>query len=507
MSNALIEQLALLPEYLSRHLLLSVTAIIAGVLLSVPLTVLALRQRSLQGPLLAIASAIQTIPGLALLALMVPLLRRIGFVPAVIALILYSVLPVLRNAVTGIEEVDANLLEAGRGLGMTENQLLMRVQLPLAMPVIVAGIRTAAVWVVGMATLSTPVGATSLGNYIFSGLQTQNYTAVLVGCAAAAALALLLDRLIRGMEVAIAWRNRRGIFATLAATLAIISAGLAPVFYSGASAPAGAAVMIGTKTFTEQYILGEFVENELEAAGIRTRRLESLGSTVGFDALIAGRIDVYVDYTGTIWANYMQRTDNPGRESMMDGVRDWLAEEHDVEIAARLGFENAYAIAVRRDFAEARGLQTVSDLVPIAPELRFASDYEFFGRPEWASLAAQYGLEFRELISMDSSLMYAAVRTEEVEVITAFSTDGRIAAFDLQLLDDTLGALPPYDAVLMVSPGLRERNPAAWNVLTGLDNAISLGTMRSANQLVDLDNGTIGDGARLLAERAARSTP
>ena len=138
MSEVLVQQLALLPDYLSRHLLLSVTAIVAGVLISIPLSVIALRNKKLQGPLLATASAIQTIPGLALLALMVPLLRQIGFVPAVIALILYSVLPVLRNAVTGIEEVDANLIEAGRGLGMTDNQLLTRVQLPLAMPVIVA---------------------------------------------------------------------------------------------------------------------------------------------------------------------------------------------------------------------------------------------------------------------------------------------------------------------------------------------------------------------------------
>ena len=311
-SEVLSQQLALLPDYLSRHLLLSVTAIVAGVLLSIPLSVIALRQRQLQGPLLAIASAIQTIPGLALLALMVPLLRQIGFLPAVIALILYSVLPVLRNAVTGIEEVDTNLIEAGRGLGMTDNQLLMRVQLPLAMPVIVAGIRTAAVWVVGMATLSTPVGATSLGNYIFSGLQTQNYTAVLVGCIAAAALALILDRLIRSMEIAISRRNRRGIALTALVTLVILFAGLAPIVYSGSNAQAGPAIVVGTKTFTEQYILGDFIENELAAAGLRTRRLESLGSTVGFDALKAGRIDVYVDYTGTIWANYMQQSDNPG---------------------------------------------------------------------------------------------------------------------------------------------------------------------------------------------------
>ena len=348
MSTALAQQLELLPNYLSRHLLLSVTAIVAGILLSIPLAVVALRNNRLQGPLLALASAIQTIPGLALLALMVPLLRQIGFVPAVVALILYSVLPILRNAVTGIAEIDPNLTEAGRGLGMTDNQLLMRVQLPLAMPVIVAGIRTAAVWVVGMATLSTPVGATSLGNYIFSGLQTQNYTAVLVGCVAAAMLALALDRLIRAMEVAVAERSQRKIAAIAVVIFGILAAGLAPVVYSESQRQDTPAIVIGTKTFTEQYILGDVIANSLEDAGYATRKLDSLGSAVGFNALTAGRIDAWVDYTGTIWANYMNRTENPGREMMMSNVREWLAAEHNIEVAARLGFENAYAIAVRQ---------------------------------------------------------------------------------------------------------------------------------------------------------------
>jgi len=178
------------------------------------------------------ASAIQTIPGLALLALMVPLLGKIGFLPAVIALVLYSVLPVLRNTVVGIQDVDRNLIEAGVGLGMTSNQLLFKVQLQLALPVNIAGIRTATVWVVGLATLSTPVGATSLGNYIFSGLQTQNYTAVMVGCIGAAELAIILNALIRLIEMAIVRHDRRMIGGAAIATTALLIAGLWPVLFT-----------------------------------------------------------------------------------------------------------------------------------------------------------------------------------------------------------------------------------------------------------------------------------
>ncbi len=501
MNEEIARQLALLPDYLGQHLLLSITALAAGIALSVPLTFLAIRHRSLQGPLLAVASAIQTIPGLALLALMVPLLRQIGFLPALIALVLYSVLPVLRNAVTGIEDVAGDLIEAGRGLGMTENELLLRIRLPLALPVIVAGVRTSAVWVVGMATLSTPVGATSLGNYIFSGLQTQNYVAVSVGCVAAAALALTLDRLIRLLETALVRGKRSAVNGTLALTFALLAVGLAPALTANRGAPAA---VIGTKTFTEQYILGALIADELLEAGFPTRTLESLGSTVAFDALAAGRIDAYVDYTGTIWANYMGRESNPGREAIMTGVRQWLADEHGIEIAARLGFENAYALAVTEETANRHGLRTIEDLTTIAPQLVFGSDYEFFGRPEWAELAAQYSLEFADLVSMDSTLMYAAVDSGEVDVITAFSTDGRIGAFGLRLLEDPRGALPPYDAVLLASPGLRGREPEVIRILERLDGTIDVGAMRAANRLVDLDGGSVGAGARLLAERLAR---
>ena len=499
MSDALAEQLALLPEYLGRHLLLSLTALAAGITISALLTYVAIRRSGTQAPMLAIAGALQTIPGLALLALMVPLLSRIGFVPAVVALTLYSVLPVLRNAVTGIQNVDASLIEAGRGLGMTDNQLLVRLQLPLALPVIVAGVRTAAVWVVGMATLSTPVGATSLGNYIFSGLQTQNYTAVVLGCAAAATLALALDRLIRALETGLLRRDTKAVVTMATMTGVLLFAGLAPLVFSDADTRGRASIVIGAKTFTEQYILAELIANELQSAGLSARTLPGLGSTVAFDALAAGRIDAYVDYTGTIWANYMGRTDNPGRAAMLDGVTRWLREEHGIEVAASPGFENAYAIAVSATTAQARNLRSIADLSTIAPDLRFGSDYEFLGRPEWRALADSYQLEFADLVSMDSTLMYAAVASGEVDVITAFSTDGRIAAFDLQLLDDPRDALPAYDAVLLTRAGLREDQPAAFTTLSALHERIDIDAMRTANRAVDLDGSSITEAARMLA--------
>ena len=268
------EQLALLPGYLTGHLQLTMLALLVSTLLSVPLGVLATRVRWLEQPALAIAGLIQTIPSLALLAVMVPILaalslQSIGFLPAIVGLTLYGVLPVLRNTVTGIRSVDLALIEAARGVGMTDMQQLRHVELPLAMPVIVAGIRTATVWIVGIATLSTPVGATSLGNYIFSGLQTRNFTAVLVGSVAAAMLALLLDGLVHSLERGIQTRRRPRVALALGVFIVLYgytAATLASQWIGRRQRP----VVVGAKTFTEQYItsalLAQLVERETGSA-------------------------------------------------------------------------------------------------------------------------------------------------------------------------------------------------------------------------------------------------
>src|SRR5579862_2236784 len=211
-----------LPEYLGWHVVLSVTAVLLGISLSVPIAIASLRSPLLRGTALGLASVIQTIPGLALLALFYPLLLALsgftraafgfgfgalGFLPALAALTLYSMLPILRNTIAGIQSVDPAAKRAARGIGMSDGQLLRLVELPLALPIIIAGIRTAATWVVGTATLSTPVGQTSLGNYIFAGLQTENWVFVLFGCIAAAALAFVIDRLIALAEKGVAKRS------------------------------------------------------------------------------------------------------------------------------------------------------------------------------------------------------------------------------------------------------------------------------------------------------------
>ena len=493
--GAVAAALSHLPDYLGWHVLLSLSAIVTGVTISLPLAVLCARSRILRGTALGVAGVIQTIPSLALLALFYPLLlalsaftratfgvgfRALGFLPALAALTLYSMLPVLRNTIAGLDGVDPAIRKAALGVGMTKRQMLFLVELPLAAPVILAGIRIAAVWVIGTATLSTPVGQTSLGNYIFTGLQTENWVFVLFGCAAAAMLALIVDRLLALAETGLAGRSRTRIAAAAIGLILVFGAGLLPLAAGAQSRP----VVVGTKNFEEQYILGALIEDRLRARGYSTVRRDGLGSTVIFDALAAGEVDVYVDYSGTIWADDMKRADRPGRQAVLAQMTDWLRRTRGIRCIGTLGFENAYAFAMRPDRAAALGIHSLADLASSAPGLRIGGDYEIFNRPEWRAVEQTYALRFGTERQYQSNFLYRAVASGDVDVISAFSTDGRIAQYGLKILPDPRGALPPYDAVLLVSPA-RAGDANFIAALKPLIGAIDLARMQRANLMAD----------------------
>ncbi|CAN5176011.1 glycine betaine ABC transporter substrate-binding protein [soil metagenome] len=499
--------LDLLPDYLGQHVLLSAAALALGVTLSLPLAVLAARHPRVRWPVLAVTSLIQTIPGLALLALFYPLLLALGsvtkldipalgFLPSVLALTLYSMLPILRNGVAGLTGVDASLLEAADGVGMTKSQKLWRVEAPLAAPIVMAGIRTAAVLTIGAATLSTPVGQTSLGNYIFSGLQTENWVFVLVGCAAAAALALIVDQLLGLIQVGAAKRDRRRIFGGLAVLL--VGVGFAATPLIGVERPT---YVIGAKNFSEQYILASLIGERLQRDGAVVQHKDGLGSAVAFRALTSGDVDVYVDYSGTLWTNVMNRQDTPSRQDMLTEITRWMYARYGVVVLGSLGFENAYALTMKSDTAKAMGITSIADLASHARDLRLAADLEFLSRPEWKAIKGAYGLSFKTEKSYNPTFMYRAIEGGEADVISAFSSDGRIAADNLIVLTDPKQAIPSYDAVVLITPkrGKDMRLRAALQPLVG---AIPVDVMRRANLSVDRDQDkkSPADAARQLAQ-------
>jgi len=503
-----------LPDYLGSHVLVSLTALAIGLGISLPVAVASRHRPFLRGTLLAAASIVQTIPGLALLALFYPLLLALaglserifgkgfpalGFLPSVLALALYSMLPVLRNTVTGLNGVDARLSEAARVVGVRPWRLLKDIELPLALPVIMAGIRTSAVWVIGTATLATPIGQTSLGNYIFTGLQTQNWVFVIFGCIAAALLALAVDQLLALMQLGVTRRSSIRTALGAAGLVALVLLALLP----GLARPQ-AQYSIGAKTFTEQYVLAALIGQRLEAAGLTAARRPGLGSNVLFDALAANEVDIAVDYSGTLWVNRVQRTNIPPREQLLTELSQWLTTTHGIRMLGSLGFENAYALAMPRKKAEALKIRSISDLAAHAGELSIAGDYEIFARPEWTALQTAYGLKFRAQRQMQPEFMYKAVAAGEVDVIAAYISDGQISTYDLAVLNDDKHAIPPYDAILLIAPR-RAQDEKLIAALKPLLGAIDVATMRSANARAANGGTTPDTVARWLAEQITKN--
>ena len=508
--TAFVDALGRVPPLLAAHVLLSAVALALGIAISVPLAVVSARRPGVARVALGAGSLIQTIPGLALLALFYPLLLwlsglvgggipALGFLPALIALTLYAVLPILRNGVAGLRGIDPAVRQAADAVGMTPMQRLRLVEAPLAAPVLIAGIRTAAVWTIGAATLSTTVGQPGLGDLIFAGLQTQNWALVLAGCVAAAGLALAADALIGAIEHGLATRRR---WLSLGATIVLLlgtAIATAPLW---AVHDARRTVVVGAKNFSEQYILARLIGDRLTRAGYDVRYRDGLGSAVIFAALASGDVDVYVDYAGTIWTNAMKRADVPDHAAMVAAIRRWASEERGVGLVGALGFENAYAFAMKADVARGRGIASLSDLVGQSPGLTLGSDLEFLERPEWAAVRRAYPLRFRATRPYSPTFMYKALASGEADVISAFSSDGRIAADRLTVLTDPRRAIPGYDAILLVAPQ-RAHDARFLAALKPLAGRIPVTAMREANYRLDRDvaKQSPEDAARWLSAR------
>lgn len=480
---------------LAAHVILSAAAIALGIGAALPLAVWASRSPFVARMALGFASLVQTIPALALLALFFPILLSLrvifgedlptlGFLPALLALGLYALLPILRNAITAQANLDPGVIEAAHGVGMTPWQRLQLVEAPLAAPFIMAGIRTAAVWTIGAATLATTIGQPSLGDPIFAGLQTQNWTLVLAGCVASAALALVTDALLGLMETGLKTRRK-----WLAASgLIAVLAGIAGAMLSQWGKDSEDRILIAAKQFSEQYILARLIGGQLEKAGFAVEYRDGLGSAVAHKALTTNAVNIAIDYTGTLWTNQLKRQDNPGREAMYSEIERWEAQTSGTRVLGRLGFENAYAFAMREDRAAELGLKTLAELARSAPQLTVGGDPEFFERPEWIAVRDAYGLRFRAQRNFAPTFMYNALSSGEADVISAYTSDGRIAADRLTVLADPKGAFPSYDALILISPDQAD-NARLIAALEPLIGAIDVDRMRAANFAVDRAEG------------------
>jgi len=472
---------------LIQHVLLVGASTLAAIAIGVPFGVLAARRPRLGAPVVWIANVVQTIPSLAMFGFLlpVPFIGGLGARVAIVVLILYALLPVIRTTIAGIRGVDRSLVEAGTALGMTPGQLLRQVELPLAIPSIVAGIRVAAVIGVGTATIAAAVGAGGLGEYIFRGLSMVDPTVILAGAVPAAALALAVDGGLLLAERALRAPSRgRGRAVAVLLSVAIVTAA---VVFALRPAAARGAVRVGSKNFTEQIILGELVAQQLERAGLTVERRLNLGGTFICDrALRSGDVDVYVEYTGTADTAVFKEPVETDRQRVLERVRRRYAEGG-LTLLPPLGFENTFAILVRGDDARRLHLRTIEDAAAVSPSWKAGFGYEFLQRADgYPGLSQKYGLRFAAPpTAMDLSLIYRAAAQRQVDLIAGDATSGLIAAYDLFMLDDNRHYFPPYDAVPVARSSALLGHPAMRQALEALAGRISIDDMRRMNQAVD----------------------
>ncbi len=496
----------------AEHLELVAVAVGVAVAIGVPLGLWLTRHRRWQRSVLGFVGVLQTVPSLALFGLLIPLpfVGGIGARTAIIALVLYALLPVVRNTVVGIEGVDANVRAAAIAMGMTDWQLLWQVELPLASGVLLAGVRVATVINVGVATIAAAIGAGGLGTYIFRGLRMNDNVFVLAGALPAALLALAADWLLGLLEAHLAVgarsadsrqraqrqrRRRRIVWAT--------TLGLAVVLVGGGFAYARwhrtrADVVVGAKDFTEQLILGELMAQMCEARGLRIERRFELGGNLCHDALVAGEIDAYPEYSGTSLTAILKRPLDTDPRRVYQQITNDYAERFDVEVGPPLGFENTFAILVRGADARALNLRTVSDARAVVQKWRAGFGQDFLSRPDgYDGFVRAYELHFdaapRE---MDLSLTYRALAARQVDIIAGNSTDGLIATLDLFQLTDDRRYFPPYEAIFLARRDALERAPAMRDVLQRLGGAISTEEMRTLNYEVDGEKRAVADVVR-----------
>jgi osmoprotectant transport system permease protein len=498
------ELLTLLRQHLSLVLISTFIAVTIGI----PTGVLLTRKESLRGPVLGIANVMQTIPSLALFGFLIPLpfIGGIGARTAIVALVLYSLLPIIRNTVTGILGVDPSVREAAVAMGMTNRQILWQVELPLAMSVIVTGVRVALVISIGVATIAAAVGAGGLGVYIFRGLRQYDNNLLLAGAVPAALMALAADFGLGLLEKRLSVGGKRGAGSRRWQPVALILIGLiaaAGAFaiwqsYRVSPAPSAGRVVIGSKDFTESIILAEIMAQLLEGKGITVERKFELGGNLPHDAILAGTIDLYPEYTGTAYTAILKHQPITDPRAVYDRVKKEYEEKFDLSLSEPLGFENTFAILVRGADARRLQLQKVSDVSPLAQSLRAGFGQDFMSRADgYPGFSKAYGLRFKEQPrEMDLSLTYIALSSGQVDLIAGNSTEGRIAALDLVQLEDDRRYFPPYEAVYVVREDSLSNVPSLGELLAKLAGSITTEEMRQMNYEVDANKRGIPEVVR-----------
>lgn len=481
------------------HIELTAIALIIAIIIGVPIGILISYKKKLNKPILGVTSVTQAIPSMALLGFMIPFLG-IGTAPAIVVVVLYSLLPIIKNTYTGITNISPATIEAATGIGLTRAQILTKIQIPQALPIIMAGVRISSVSAVGLMTMAAFIGGGGLGYLIFSGIRTVNNYQILAGAIPACILALLVDYFFGAIEKLVTplslqsdknhqenikKSQRKNKIIVIGTIILIAFLFLHEIDFSKKS---GDVIRVGSKDFTEQEILCYMTSHAIENnTDINVEEECNLGGAqVVFSALTNNNIDLYIDYAGTDYTDILKHKPISDVDKVYKTIKEEMKEKYNVEVLNQMAFNNTYALAVTKETAEKYNLKTISDLTRVANDFIIAPTLEFINREDGLpGLEKEYGLNFKDTIGIDGSPRYTALQNNNAQVIDAFTTDGLLKKFNLTVLEDDKSFFPPYYAIPLVRSDTLKEYPEIEKILNALGPYLTDEVMQDLNYQVD----------------------
>ncbi|MFC0180128.1 ABC transporter permease/substrate-binding protein [Thorsellia kenyensis] len=477
----------LLFELTLQHLWISNIAILLAIFIGISIGIFLSIFTPLKGPILVLVKMLYTIPSIAMFGFLLPFFD-VGNQTAIIALVIYALLPMIMNTVTGIENIPKHITDCAKAMGSSRRQILFKIELPLALPVILSGIRTMVVMTIALTGIATFIGAGGLGVMIYRGITTNQIYLTLLGSIAVALLAFAVDGFLRLLEWQLTKRRSllpKKLFISLSLMFVIIITGLISLTQMRASSD----VNIATKPMTEQYILGHILKLLIEDnTSLKVKLSQGIGGGTSniHPAMVDQQFDIYPEYTGTAWNAVLGEKSNY-QSVLFDKLKKQYEQSFNLTWKGLYGFNNTYGIAIKKEIADKYQIKTLSDLAIYAPELKFAAEYDFFERPDgYNALKETYGIYFEEMIDMDIGLKYQALNQGKVDVINVFTTDGLLSQSDVVILDDNKQLYPAYEAGNIINQSLLEEHPQIEPVLNKLNGLITDKEMATLNYEVEV---------------------
>ena len=479
------------------HILISLLAISIASVLGIILGIIISEYRRFSGLILGTVNILYTIPSIALLGFFITI-TGVGNTTALIALIIYALLPIIRSTYTGIVNINPLIIEASEGMGSTKLQQLFKVKLPLALPVLMSGIRNMVTMTIALAGIASFVGAGGLGVAIYRGITTNNSAMTFLGSLLIAILALIFDFILGIIEKRLTNHKRTKYkvnFKLIILGLFLIIFGA----YFSLNSKKDKTINIATKPMTEGYILGQMLTELIEQdTDLKVNMTTGVGGGTSniHPAMVKGEFDLYPEYTGTSWEAVLKK-EGSYDESKFDELQKEYKEKYNLEYVNLYGFNNTYGLAVNKDIAEKYNLKTYSDLAKVSNNLIFGAEYDFFEREDgYKELQKVYNMNFKKQIDMDIGLKYQAMKDKKIDVMVIFTTDGQLAISDVVVLEDDKKMYPSYRAGTVVRSEILFEYPELKVVLEKLNNILDDKTMADLNYQVESEGKKPEDVAR-----------